>query len=226
LPDNPAVGIDLLKEKKGTRFLSTDEMRRIIGALQAEEDVLWRTYFMPALMLGSRRNELLSIRWADVDFEQQMLRLPETKSGREHILPLPGPALELLKTLPRQNDFIFAGNGETGHRINVKRAWKRICKQAGVTSCRVHDLRHTVGSWLSMGRKSACRCRSLSRERVRFRIAECQKSLYLSLWINHVDLESQLKEPRLAGARFQSPCGSPSIPSVLSSDHFSIHTVT
>ena len=158
--DNPAVGIDLLKEKKGTRFLSTDEMRRMIGALQEEEDVLWRTYFMLALMLGSRRNELLSIRWADVDFEQQILRLPETKSGREHILPLPGPALELLKALPRKNDFVFAGSGETGHRINVKRAWKRVCKQAGVTGCRVHDLRHTVGSWLSM---AGCNLQLVSR---------------------------------------------------------------
>jgi hypothetical protein len=39
--------------------------------------------------------------------------------------------------------------------------------------------------------------------------AESQKSLYLSFRINHVDLESQLKEPRLTGVgRFQSPCGS------------------
>ena len=85
---------------------------------------------MLALMLGSRRNELLSIRWADLDFKRQVLRLPKTKSGREHILPLPGPALELLKAVPRQNDFVFAGSGETGHQINVKRAWKRVCKQA------------------------------------------------------------------------------------------------
>jgi integrase len=87
--DNPAVGIKLFEEKKGTRFLSTDEMRRMINALEEERDVLWCTYFMLALMLGTRRNELLAVKWADVDFEQRMLRLPETKSGREHILPLP-----------------------------------------------------------------------------------------------------------------------------------------
>jgi integrase len=147
---NPAVGVDLFKEKMGTRFLSTEEMRRMIGALQEEVDVLWRTYFMVVLMLGTRRSELLAVRWTDIDFEQQLLRLPETKSGREHILPLPGAALQLLASLPRRNDFVFSGTGETGHRVNVKRAWKRICDRAGVRSCRVHDLRHTVGSWLSM----------------------------------------------------------------------------
>jgi len=54
--------------------------------------------------------------------------------------------------------------------------------------------------------------------------AEPPKSFYLSLWINHVDLESQLKEPRLTGGRSQFPCGSITvkIPSGSSSRRFSI----
>jgi integrase len=62
--------------------------------------------------------------------------------------------------MPRQSEFVFAGSGETSHRINVKRAWKRICKSAAVTGCRVHDLRHTVGSWLSM---AGCNLQVVSR---------------------------------------------------------------
>ena len=159
---NPAVGVSLFKEKQGTRFLSTDEMRRMIRALEGERDAAWRTYFMLALMLGTRRNELLAAKWSEVDFERQTLRLPgtNTKSGREHILPLPTPALQLLDSLPHRNDFIFPGTGKNGHRVNVKRAWKRVCERAEVKGCRLHDLRHTLGSWLTM---AGCNLQVVSR---------------------------------------------------------------
>ena len=94
-----------------------------------------------ALMLGTRRNELLAAKWSEVDFDRQTLRLPatNTKSSRERVLPLPTPALELLDSLLRQNDFIFPGTGRKGHRVNVKRAWKRVCERAEVKGCRLHD---------------------------------------------------------------------------------------
>jgi len=160
--DNPAVGVSLFAETRGTRFLSTDEMRRMIRALEAEGDATWRTYFTLALMLGTRRNELLAAKWSEVDFDRQTLRLPatNTKSSRERVLPLPTPALELLDSLLRQSDFIFPGTGRKGHRVNVKRAWKRVCERAEVKGCRLHDLRHTVGSWLSM---AGCNLQVISR---------------------------------------------------------------
>jgi integrase len=178
--DNPAVGVALFKEKQGTRFLSTDEMRRMVRALEAEQDACWRTYFMLALVLGTRRNELLAARWSEVDFERQTLRLPgsNTKSGRERVLPLPPATLQFLDSLPRRGDFIFAGEGSTGHRINVKRAWKRVCERADVKGCRLHDLRHTVGSWLSM---AGCNLQVVSRVLGHESTAMAEKYSHLNL---------------------------------------------
>jgi integrase len=70
------------------RFLSPEEVRRLNDALLDEPDLYWKAYFPLALMLGTRRAELLSVRWENVDLEARTLRLPETKAGRSHLLPL------------------------------------------------------------------------------------------------------------------------------------------
>jgi integrase len=149
--DNPAIRIKLFKEEKRERFLSPEEVRRLNDALLDEPNPYWKAYFPLALMLGTRRAELLSVRWENVDLEARTLRLPETKAGRSHLLPLPGPAIELLQSLPSrgQGEFVFPGPGACGHLVEPAKAWQRIRRRANLTDARIHDLRRTLGSWLA-----------------------------------------------------------------------------
>ena len=149
--DNPAARIKLFREEPRERFLSPDELRRVNDALAAEPDWRWRAYFPLSLMLGTRKTEMLAARWADVDLEQRTLRLPITKAGRSHLLPLPTPAAEMLRTLPShgESEWLFPSRGATGHLVEVASAWQRIRGRAGVPDVRVHDLRRTLGSWLA-----------------------------------------------------------------------------
>jgi len=148
--DNPAARIKLFKEQRRERFLTPEELARVNAALLEEPNWRWRAYFPLALMLGTRRNELLSVRWADVDLTQRTLRLPETKAGRPHLLPLPAPALAILDVLPSrgQSDWLLPSNSACGHIVEPAKAWQRIRKRAGVSDVRIHDLRHTLASWL------------------------------------------------------------------------------
>lgn len=43
--------------------------------------------------------------------------------------------------------WVFPGRSKTGHLVEPKSAWKRICKRAGLEDVRIHDLRRTLGSW-------------------------------------------------------------------------------
>jgi integrase len=149
--ENPAGRIKLFQEEKRERFLSPVELLRVNEALTKEPNKYWRAYFPLSLLLGTRKTELLSVRWADVDLEQGTLRLPITKAGRAHLLPLPTPARELLRALPSRgrSEWVFPGNGATGHLVEVKSAWTRIRTAAKVPDARVHDLRRTLGSWLA-----------------------------------------------------------------------------
>jgi integrase len=149
--ENAAARIKLFREEKRERFLSPEELHRVNDALAQEPNEYWRAYFPLSLMLGTRRTELLAARWADVDLEQRTLRLPMTKAGRSHLLPLPTPVVEMLQALPsrEESEWLFAGRGATGHLVEVASAWQRIRGRAGVPDVRVHDLRRTLGSWLA-----------------------------------------------------------------------------
>ena len=148
---NPTEGIKMFREEKRERFLSPDELRRVNEALSEETNEYWRAYFPLSLLLGTRRSELLCARWADVDLSQRNWRLPMTKAGRSHLLPLPLPAIEILRGLPSINksEWIFPGIGASGHLVEPRKAWQRIRERAGVPDVRIHDLRRTLGSWLS-----------------------------------------------------------------------------
>src|SRR5262249_40740399 len=103
------------------------------------------------LLLGPRKSELLAARWSDIDLGQRTWRLPMTKAGRSHLLPLPEPAVGILEALPSrgQSDWVFPGDGASGHLVEPKKAWQRIRQRAGVPDVRIHDLRRTLGSWLA-----------------------------------------------------------------------------
>jgi integrase len=157
--ENPAASVDFFPEEKRERFLSPDELRRVNEALLQEPNEYWRAYFPLTLLLGPRKNDLLGARWADIDFEQRTWRLPTTKAGRSHLLPLPESAVDILRSLPsRGQEFIFPGIGRTGHLAEPKKAWVRIRNRAGVPDVRIHDLRRTLGSWLAA---SGTLCHSL-----------------------------------------------------------------
>jgi integrase len=149
--ENPAARIKLFKESKRERFLSPDELQRVNAALLQEPDPYWRAYFPLVCMLGTRRMELLTARWTDVDLDQRTWRLPMTKAGRSHLLPIPAPAVAILEALPSrgQSEWVFPGRGATGHIVEPKTAWMRIRDRAKVPDVRIHDLRRTLGSWLA-----------------------------------------------------------------------------
>jgi integrase len=149
--ENPTAAVKFFPEPKRERFLSPEELRRVNQALAYEPNEYWRAYFPLTLMLGPRRSELLAARWADIDLDQRTWRMPTTKAGRSHLLPLSEPAVTHLASLPSRgsNDWVFPGSGKTGHLVEPKSAWQRIRERAGVPDVTVHDLRRTLGSWLA-----------------------------------------------------------------------------
>jgi integrase len=147
---NPAQRMKLFREQKRERYLSPDELQKVNAALLQEPDWRWRAYFPIALMLGTRKSELLAMRWEDVDFTARTWRIPETKAGNSHLLPLPIPAIAILEEVPSRgkSEWVFPGEGSSGHIVEPAKAWQRIRKRAGVPDVRIHDLRHTLASWL------------------------------------------------------------------------------
>jgi len=148
--ENPAAGVKLFREQKRERYLNPEEVACVNHALLEEPDWRWRAYFPLALMLGIRKSELLAMRWQDIDLNARTWRIPETKAGNSHLLPLPVPVMAMLESLPSRgtSEWVFPGDGTTGHIVEPAKAWQRVRARAGVADVRIHDLRHTLASWL------------------------------------------------------------------------------
>ena len=105
------------------------------------------------MLTGARRGEVLSMTWDQVDFETGKWTKPgaSTKQKTEHVVPLSAPALQLLAKMRETSDskYVFPGRGGVGHRTDLKKPWPAICKAAGISGLRVHDLRHSHASMLA-----------------------------------------------------------------------------
>ena len=100
------------------------------------------------LFTGARRQEILDLRWSEVDFDRGALHLPDSKTGRKTII-LNGPALAVLASLPRvsDNQFVIAGNKPGEPLKDLNRPWATVRRHAKLGNFRLHDLRHTFASF-------------------------------------------------------------------------------
>ena len=147
--DNPTQGIKKFKEKSRDRFIQADELPRFFQALKEEENEIMRDYFLVSLFVGARRENVLSMRWANISFERYEWRIEETKTGDSQTVPLTPEVIEILLERKKQANsiFVFPGKGKSGHMVEPKSGWKRILSRAGLQDLRIHDLRRTQGSW-------------------------------------------------------------------------------
>jgi integrase len=148
---NPCLHVKKYTENKRERFLSQDEINRLMAALDAEEKETqnpWAVYAIRLLLLtGCRRNEILKLKWNEVDFPNQCLRLQDSKTGKK-LVYLSASAINLFKTIPQEkgNPYVICGGKEKAHLINLQKPWDRVRTKVGLSDVRLHDLRHTFAS--------------------------------------------------------------------------------
>jgi integrase len=153
-PDNPCKGIERNQEHKRRRYLSADELTRLIKALDDYRDQQSADIIRLLLLTGARRGEALQARWQDFDLSSGTWRKPAatTKQQSEHQVPLSDAAQKLLTGLRQRTakgeEWVFPV-ADGSHRRDVKDAWATICRAANIDGARVHDLRHTYASVLA-----------------------------------------------------------------------------
>ncbi|HEX2258027.1 MAG TPA: tyrosine-type recombinase/integrase [Afifellaceae bacterium] len=150
--DNPAKGIERNAEDKRHRYLTPPELARLTVALAEHRDQQASNIIRLLLLTGARRGELQAARWADIDLERGVWTKPgaTTKQKTQHRVPLSDAALKLLLNIDRADggEYVFPGR-DKGHRVEIKDSWAAICKAAGISGVRMHDLRHTYASVLA-----------------------------------------------------------------------------
>ena len=164
--NNPCQGVAHNYEVKRKRYLKGDELPRLIEALAAYPDRQASNIIRMLLLTGARLGEVLTMRWADIaEVEERGAKAPRmvwtkpgstTKQRTDHVVPLGAPAAALLNEIRTQQSkrrplgsFVFPSSlNDTGHIVDISRAWRTIRRGAKIEGLRVHDLRHSFASQL------------------------------------------------------------------------------
>jgi len=154
--ENPWNCVSAFKMQARDRFLLPKELERFFGAVAQMPNVTVRDYILLSVLTGARQRNLLTMRWDDIDFEMAAWRIPKTKNGDPQLVPLTTAALKLLRQRfeHRDSEWVLPGRIAGQHLVEVKRAWKNVLKEAGITNLRIHDLRRTLGSYMAMNNHS------------------------------------------------------------------------
>jgi len=154
---NPCFYIQRYKEKSRERYLTGPELRRLAEVLDRMDVTREQSIFAVAairllMFTGARLNEILCLRWEEVDLGNGLLRLEDSKTGAKAIF-LNKPAVDVLQSLPTMldNPYVIAGDRDGSHLVNLEKPWEAVRAQAGLEGVRVHDLRHTFASYAIQG---------------------------------------------------------------------------
>jgi integrase len=165
--DNPVIPIKQIPEREARdRFVEVTELVAIIEQCQKEKDYELQAFVMLAACTGMRKSSILSRKWDEVrvDDEYPFIHMPkkDSKNRRANRLPLPALCVFALRQLPSYGTdaYLFPAKPNVKYKDKEKfskpHAWdlgkrfRRVCKSAGVSDLRIHDLRHFATTMLFM----------------------------------------------------------------------------
>jgi integrase len=183
---NPAADVDKPSARRSgdIEVFSPEEVTALVRAAASEQDA---AIYLTAAFTGLRRGELLALRWRDVDFAGQVVRvrasyaegqLTTPKSGKVRSVPMAPVVATALAALGQRtlwtgdDDLVFVGPAGTfldGRAL--RRRYITAVKRAGLRPLRFHDLRHTFGT------------RMIAKADIR-RVQE---------WMGHADVQTTMK---------------------------------
>ena len=143
--------------------------------------------YLTAAFTGLRRGDLLALRWRDVEFSSQVIRvrasyavgaLKTPMSGKVRSVPMAPDVAEALAKLGQREHWtgddvlVFAGQaGGFLDGLALRRRYHSALKRAELRKLRFHDLRHTFGT------------RMIAKADIR-RVQE---------WMGHADIQTTMK---------------------------------
>ena len=124
------------------------------------------------LYTGCRLSEILNLRWDQIDFAAGTILLHKTKAGKPQTVTINTQARQVLNSLKRDDNcpWILPGKRTTEKaewkplaKDAMEAAWQKIRAAAGLDDVRMHDLRHTVGTYAGQSGANAFLVRDLLR---------------------------------------------------------------
>lgn len=149
---NPCREIPLLPENNNrVRYLLDEEEPQLFAFLNGR-----RAHLLPLVTLaigtGMRRGDQLNLRWEKVDFQRNVIYVPNSKTGKDYGVPMNADVRDTLLQLrshTNRSDYVFMNPKTNKPYADLKKAFGTACRLAGIRDLHWHDLRHTFGTRLA-----------------------------------------------------------------------------
>ena len=108
------------KPKAKNDSLQREQLRAWFAEVRRDPNPVASAYLQALLITGARREELMSLRWDDVDFQWKAIRLRDKVEG-ERTIPLTPYVAHLLSWLPRRGPWVFSSPQAKSGRLQEPR---------------------------------------------------------------------------------------------------------
>jgi integrase len=157
---NPVTAVKMpVLQNSRERFLSHAEADRLLERLKEVRTLNLHDMCLLALHTGLRRGEIFNLKGHDLDFENGVIRVADTKNlTTRHAYMTAATRSMLERRNPEAPDALVFPDRDGNKRVAMSKNFQRIVDElsfnASVTDRRqrvsFHTLRHTFASWLAM----------------------------------------------------------------------------
>ncbi|WP_169725745.1 tyrosine-type recombinase/integrase [Maridesulfovibrio bastinii] len=155
---NPIDAVPKKPEERKERYVPPkDDFEKVLKVVEGQDYVLLKTFYFT----GARRGAIYGLKWSDILFDQQRIRLwtMKRKNGNKEyaLVPLLSELKELLldwkSRQPIRSEYVFvnyAPQSSTygGPYVDRIRFMHKVCEKAGVTFFGYHSIRHLTATML------------------------------------------------------------------------------
>ncbi len=134
------------KAKVKSDVLQREQLAAWFAGVRKIRNPVIGAYLQTLLITGARREEVAGLRWADVDFQWNSIKMGD-KIEDFRMVPLTPYVAHLLAALPRRNDFVFSSPSAASGRLAEPRiAHNEAVAAAGLPKMTLHGLRRSFAT--------------------------------------------------------------------------------
>jgi len=146
ISENPAEFVEILKNRddeiSGRRALTVSEIRAVLAVADPE----WQSLIKFGLYTGQRLGDLAGLTFANIDLDQDIIRLVTGKTGKRLSIPIAGPLRQHLESISWPDDpkapvhpRAFQTISDTGRVVSLSNQFTELLAQTGLREIRNHQ---------------------------------------------------------------------------------------